>query len=106
MIATRLAILIMCAVTAGCSGPFVKVAPIPAAGATVGERVKGSSCGFLLFDLIPIGINERTKNAYDKALRSAGAGTQGLADTDVTTKWFYVYLGSIYCTTVEGNAVR
>jgi hypothetical protein len=88
----------------GCSGTLVRVAPRPPEDATVLGPTRGSGCGMLLLDLIPIGVNGRVERAYAEALRARG-GT-ALVDTTVTDRWYYAVLGTLHCTDVEGTAIR
>jgi hypothetical protein len=89
---------------AGCSGPFVKVAAVPPADFQGAERSEGSGCGFLLFDLIPIAVNDRLQRGYDEAVRRAEA--TALADAEITTRWYYAGFGTVVCTDVAGTAIR
>jgi len=45
-------------------------------------------------------VNDRAQRAYDAALKTAG-GT-GLTDVKVTERWYWVYVGNVYCTDIEG----
>jgi hypothetical protein len=92
-----LAALALCA---ACSGSLAKIAPEPPAGYTTTKIGSGSSCGMNLFGLIPLGVNGRAQRAYDAALK--GAGGSGLTDVKVTERWYWVYVGNVYCTDVEG----
>lgn len=88
---------------AGCASKALRVGPHPAPAATVGESVEESGCGVLIFDLIPIGINDRT----DRAHRHAVGSGSGLTDTQIKTSWYYLPLvGTILCTTLKGKVVR
>ena len=99
----RFMLLAFC-VLAGCSSQFVNVAPQPPASYSVLGSTNGSACGLLLFDLIPIGINDRTERAYANAVGKAGATT--LIDTSITTSWYYALIGVVHCAEVQGTAIR
>jgi len=81
----------------------VRVGSRPAPGATTGESVEESGCGLLVFDLIPIRVNDRTERAYRHAV---GSGS-GLTDTQMQTSWYYIPLvGNVVCTTIKGTVTR
>jgi hypothetical protein len=96
--------LLAVATALGCSGTLVRVAPRPPEDATVLGPTRGSGCGVLLFDVIPVGVNGRVERAYAEALRARG-GT-ALVDTTVTDRWYTVIVGTLHCTDVAGVAVR
>ena len=91
-------------VLSGCSSGPVLVGPRPA-GQEVVTQVEGSSCGLLLFGVLPIGVNERLQRAYDSALIESGK--RELVDTKIRDRWYVVpLLGVALCTDVEGVVVR
>jgi hypothetical protein len=99
-----LATLILACGISGCSGALTPVGPKPPESyASVGPAT-GSACGFLLFDLIPLGINDRVERAYAEALRRDSA--TALLDTKITNSWYYVFFGVVHCTEVAGVAIR
>lgn len=101
----RSAVLVaLAAVWAGCSGPLVKIAPEPPARYEVTAAGRGSACGFSLFGIIPIGTNSRAQRAYDVALKASGGA--GLTDVKVTERWYYAYVGEVFCTDIEGSGYR
>lgn len=89
---------------AGCSGAFVNVAPTPPARYVTSGEAIGTACGVLLFNIIPIQVNDRTERAYKQALQRANA--EGLLDTTVTDRWYFIYVGGLYCTDVQGVGFR
>ena len=100
----RTAVVSMALAFAACSSGKVVVGPRPS-GQEVITRVDGSSCGFLLFGVLPIGVNERLQRAYDDALMETGK--RELVDTKIRERWYVVpFLGVSLCTDVEGVTVR
>ncbi len=85
---------------AGCTGPLVPVAPEPPAAYTTTGVGRGTGCGLAFLGLVPIGLGDRPRRAYDEALRAAGGS--GLTDVQVTEHWYFVGIGNVYCTDVEG----
>ena len=85
---------------AACTGPLTKIAPQPPAQYSMTTTGRGSACGFNLFGVIPIAVNDRGQRAYGQALKTSG-GT-GLTDVKVTERWYYAYVGNIFCTEIEG----
>jgi len=55
--------------------------------------------------VIPINVNDRAERAYKQALEQAG-GASGLTDTKVTDRWYWIYIGELFCTDVEGMGYR
>jgi len=89
---------------AGCTGNFTHLAPPPPPQHVTTREATGSACGVLLFNLIPIQFNDRTERAYQQALQRADA--EGLLDTTVTDRWYFIYVGGLYCTDVHGVGFR
>jgi len=88
----------------GCVGKLVTVAPqMPEHYADAGPT-RGSACGFLLLDLIPIAINDRADRAYAAALHNANA--VAVTDTTIADRWYFAVLGTVLCTDLAGQAVR
>ncbi len=100
----RCASFLAAAVLAGCSGPFVKIAPVPPPQFVTTGDAHGSACGMLLFNLIPIGYFERAERAYRQAVQRANA--EGLLNTTITERWYFVYVGGLYCADVAGVGFR
>jgi hypothetical protein len=99
------AVLLLATVAiAGCSSPFTKIAPAPPIAYEPTRQAEGGACGALLLGVIPIGVNSRMERAYQEALKNAGA--TGLTDTKVTDRWYWIYLGDLVCTDVEGMGFR
>ena len=102
----RLALTAVALSLAGClgTGNFVNVAPLPPPQYVATREAAGSACGALLLNFIPIRFNDRTERAYKQALQRADA--DGLLDTTVTDHWFFIFVGGLYCTDVQGVGFR
>jgi hypothetical protein len=88
-------------VLAACSTGPVLVGPRPT-GQEASTHVEGSSCGLLLFGVLPLGVNERLQRAYDEAL--VETGKRELVDTKIRDRWYVIpLLGVGLCTDVEGR---
>ena len=96
----RIALSTLVIVAAACTGPLVKVAPEPPTQYVTTTSGQGSACGFSLFGVIPIAVNDRAQRAYDEALKASG-GT-GLTDVNVTERWYWAYIGVVFCTDIDG----
>jgi len=85
---------------AGCIGSKVHFEDIPLdrADLTRGRPVEGSSTGFQLLCLIPIGINDRHEEAYWRLKRAAG--NDFVTDIKVQESWTWAYIGTIHKTTL------
>jgi hypothetical protein len=86
------------------SRPVCRGRPLPPADAVIGPKTKGTGCGVLLFDFIPISVNDRVGRAYKQA--TDGGRALGLTNTTVNERWYWIYIGTLLCTDVEGDAVR
>jgi hypothetical protein len=87
-----------------CSGTQVKFGPMSGVkyDASRGRQVTAEACGFQLMLLIPINTNTRAERAF-RSLRSQ-AGSDFLTDVKVRERWTYAFVGTIYCTSMEGTA--
>ena len=89
----------------GCSSGPVTVAPRPPMNPTLLGSAKGSSCGMLLFNLVPMGVNDRLAEAHTAA--QAALGTNEVVDVRIRERWYVVPLvGTVLCTDVEQTAAR
>jgi hypothetical protein len=77
---------------------------VPPPGYVTTREGEGTACGVNLFGVIPIAANTRTERAYQQALEKAGA--TGLLDTQVTDRWYWIYVGELFCTDVAGMGFR
>jgi hypothetical protein len=97
MLAAAQLLVLVC----GCTSQPVQVAQRPTSGQQVGAVARGRACGVLVFDVIPAGINMRTERAYNRAL----GGHRGLVDTEIQDSWYFIGVGDMHCTTVEGKVI-
>jgi len=65
---------------------------------------EGEATGIMLFQVIPIGQNDRFELAYERAVKSKGGDR--LLDPVVSEKWFWAWLLNGYTTKVKGTVVR
>ena len=68
---------------------------------TQGRTVKAEGCGFQLWLFIPIVTNQRAAIAYRSLKAQAGNGY--LTDIRVQETWTYAFVGTLYCTIMEGT---
>lgn len=95
----------------GCSGPLVKVAPLPltASYERLG-RVEGTGCGSLglvgsAYYFFPFVLGSRIERAYRYALQEK-PGATGLVDVKVTEFWYWWVIATTRCTTISGEAIK
>ena len=99
-----LAIGLSAFLAAGCVSQPLK---IPTVTKTSYEKLgegKGSATGLMLFDVIPIGQNERFVRAYDAAVKSKGG--DALIDPVITERWFWGYILDGYTTEITGTVIK
>ena len=92
---------------AGCvSQPlkFPTVAQVNKAPYEVLGEAQGEATGLMLFQIIPIGQNERYVKAYDTAVRSKGG--DALIDAQVEENWFWAWILNGYQTRVKGTVIK
>jgi hypothetical protein len=65
---------------------------------------EGSAVGIMLFNLIPIGQNDRFVDAYQNAVKSKGG--DALLNPVISEKWFWAYVLNGYTTTVTGTVIK
>jgi hypothetical protein len=65
---------------------------------------EGEATGIMLFQLIPIGQNDRFELAYLRAVKSKGGDR--LIDPVITERWFWAWILNGYSTTVKGTVVK
>jgi hypothetical protein len=88
----------------GCSSHAVRIGPVPPATYSVIGPARASACGVLVFGILPINVNDRTQRAYDAALQRSGGNA--LVDVSVRDRWYYIYIGGMVCTDIQGTAIR
>jgi len=94
---------------AGCTSRAVRVAPPPPPSYRVLGTVRGGACGMMLFDVIPLNVNQRVERAYGRALARA-RGATALIDTQLRDRWYtaggIMIAGHIVCTDIVGTAIQ
>jgi len=106
-IKTILSLGVLVIAAAGCvSQPlrFPTAAETAKGNYTVLGEAEGEATGLMLFDVIPIGQNERFVRAYDAAVKSKGG--DALIDITIQEHWFWAYLLDGYSTKVTGTAIK
>lgn len=78
-------------------------APDPSKYEVLGEG-EATACGIMLFNLIPIGQNQRFERAYNAAIASRGGDK--LLNPIISERWFWAYILNGYKTTVKGTVVK
>jgi hypothetical protein len=93
---------------AGCTSAPLRVPTLqnqsPARDYEVLGEGEGEATGIMLFQVIPIGQNDRFEKAYDRAVKSKGGDR--LIDPVITEKWFWAYILNGYTTTIRGTVVK
>ena len=88
-----------------CSSTGVRVGPKPPANAALLSTAQGSSCGMLLLNILPMGVNGRAQAAYREA--QVALGDRDVSDAKIREHWYGLPLvGTVLCTDVEETAVR
>ncbi len=98
-----LASLLLFVLLGGCSSNPVRIGPRPPETYRVIGPVEGTACGVLLYDVIPIATNSCVDRAYRSAL--GGSGGTMLVDTVVRDRWYFIGVGQLLCTDIEGTAI-
>jgi hypothetical protein len=99
-----LLVVVALVVGMGCSSQAVRIGGHPPDPYQVVGLRSGTACGFLLFDAIPIGVNDRVERAYAEALRDGEA--KALLDPTIQNTWYYAVVGDLLCVDIRGDAVR
>ncbi len=94
--------------TYGCSSVPLKIQnnagnPDQQAYDILGEG-EGSATGLMLFNVMPIGQNERFRDAYQHAVESKGGDE--LINIEITERWFWAYILNGYSTTIKGTVIK
>ena len=102
-----LAILVCCFVFACASNPL-KISTLqnkaPDKDYKIMGQGEGGSVGIMLFNLIPIGQNERFERAYQEAVNSKGGDR--LIDPVIKETWFWGVILNGYITEISGTVVK
>jgi len=65
---------------------------------------EGTAVGIMLFNVIPIGQNERFERAYKDAIYSKNG--DALINPVISERWFWAYVLNGYITTVKGTVIK
>ena len=102
--------LATCLLLAGCASSFTKVAPAPPAEFQRLGMATGEGCGMLgivatAYYFAPMGLNGRVEKAYQNALASV-PGATALIDVTMSERWTWVFVGTMRCVTISGEAIK
>ena len=90
--------------TGGCASQPLKIPTVTKTSyETLGEG-KGGATGIMLFNLIPIGQNERFVRAYEAAVKCKNG--DALIDPEISEHWFWGYILNGYSTEVKGTVIK
>ena len=88
----------------GCASQPLKIPTVTKTNYdTLGEG-KGEATGIMLFNIIPIGQNERFVRAYNAAVKSKNG--DALVDPEISENWFWGYILNGYSTKVKGTVIK
>jgi hypothetical protein len=92
-------VVLLAMVHAGCVSDTVKFANSSTNKLDMSreKKVLGKAGGFLLFAIIPIGVNSRQQCAYDDMMMKVGSGFQ-VVDINVVDQWKWVIIGTKFNT--------
>lgn len=94
----------------GCSSGFKTIAPtLPEKYEKLGQA-KGEGLGVLClvsptYNFIPIGLNSRVDEAYDRAVKSI-PGATALTDVTYQETWYWLVIGTFRTVTITGEAIK
>ncbi len=89
---------------AGCYSVPVRIPTVMDKQYDVLGEGEGSAVGIMLFDVIPIGQNERLEQAYKEAVSSKNG--DALIDPVISERWFWAYILNGYVTKVTGTVIK
>jgi hypothetical protein len=89
---------------AGCASQPLKIPSLANRNYEVLGEGKGSATGLMLFDVIPIGQNERFVRAYEAAVKSKNG--DALLDPEISEHWFWGYILNGYSTEITGTVIK
>ena len=94
--------------TVGCASVPLRIptpdSSVPNQNYQVLGEGEGSATGIMLFQLIPIGQNQRFEKAYDRAVKSKDGDR--LINPVIEESWFWAWILNGYTTTVKGTVVK
>lgn len=89
---------------AGCTSDPLVFRKCDLTNAKVLGPAEGEATGIMLFQVIPIGQNDRFRAAYTDAVTKLG-GTC-LMDPEIEERWFWAYVLNGYSFKLKGTVVR
>jgi hypothetical protein len=101
---TLLSLGLLGMLAAGCVSQPLKIPTVTKRDYDVLGEGKGSATGLMLFDVIPIGQNQRFVKAYDAAIKSKDG--DALIDPVITESWFWGYILDGYSTHITGTVIK
>lgn len=95
---------VLVALLAGCHSAPLKIPTVMEKQYDVLGESEGSAMGIMLFNLIPIGQNQRFERAYESAIASKGG--DALINPTISERWFWAYVFNGYVTKVSGTVIK
>jgi hypothetical protein len=89
---------------AGCASQPLRIPTVTKTSYDILGEGKGVATGIMLFNVIPIGQNERFVRAYDEAVKSRNG--DALIDPVISESWFWAYILNGYNTEVKGTVIK
>ena len=97
-------IVMLISLLVGCSSVPVKIPTVMEKQYDILGEGEGSAVGIMLFNVIPIGQNERLERAYNDAVSSKNG--DALINPVISERWFWAYVLNGYTTTVKGTVIK
>jgi hypothetical protein len=101
---TVVCLSLLAVLAAGCVSQPLKIQTRPNASYQELGEGEGNYTGIMLFNVIPIGQNDRFVKAYEAAVQSKGG--DALLNPEITERWFWGYILNGYTTTVKGTVIK
>jgi hypothetical protein len=104
------ALVLLGFLVSACTTTRTMLAPHPPAHYTKLGPAKGEGCSSVVplygaFQAVPVAMGGRFQRAYVAAVASV-AGATALTDVTFQEHWYWAVFGTVYCTSVTGEAVR
>lgn len=99
-----LSIITVAVLAVGCVSQPLKIPTVTKANYDVLGEGQGEATGIMLFNVIPIGQNERFVHAYEAAVASKNG--DALLDPVIQENWFWGYILNGYQTHVTGTVIK
>ena len=103
-IKTIAGVFVLASISFGCVGTKVHFAdaPVDKLDLARGYKVTGRASSLHLFGFIPVGLNNRQVNAYERLKEEAG--NDYLTDIKIQDSWKFAFIGEKYGTTLTATA--